>query len=69
MAASMEDVEMTAETLIQQYPGAITARELVEGVWERYVEWQQVTVFFLMGSIQRNCQHIIDTSRGNHDEA
>jgi hypothetical protein len=29
----MEDVEMTAEQLIQQYPGAITARELVEGVW------------------------------------
>ena len=28
-----------------------------------------ITVFFLMGSIQRNCQHIIDTIRGNHDEA
>ena len=25
---------MTAEQLIQQYPGAITARELVKGVWE-----------------------------------
>ena len=35
---------MKANELIRQYQAkTITARELVEGVWERYVEWQQVT--------------------------
>ena len=35
---------MKANELIRQYHAkTITARELVEGVWKHYVEWQQVT--------------------------